>query len=199
MHKLIIGGPLTGKTQRLVQMYLDRPKGTGTLFLSFHEPNADDIQRRIKRAAGEVESRVMSFQRFIFWMLREYKADVDLPEYSNMNIGPRLIDATIADAKEKGIARLEYWSQDRNAQRFYARLGLPEISRHYRFRFKAPKDLNDRFLEDRVGLEYLYGACMPEEWPRVKKDYDVVTKHPLEPHLCIGYEIRDFSRKFSDG
>ena len=120
-----------------------------------------------------------------------------LPEYGKMDLGPRLIDATIADAKKKGFTRLEYWSQDRNAQRFYIRLGLPEISRHYRFRFKPPKDTNDHFLQDRVGIEYLYGACTPEEWPRVKKEYDIITKHPLEPHLCIGYDIRDFDRKFS--
>ena len=120
-----------------------------------------------------------------------------LPEYGKMDIGPRLIDATIADAKKKGITRLEYWSQDRNAQRFYVRLGLPEISRHYRFRFKPPKDTNDHFHQDNVGIEYLYGACIPEEWSRVKKEYDIITKHPLEPHLCIGYEIRDFNRRFS--
>ena len=43
---------------------------------------------------------------------------------------------------------------------------------------------------DFVGVEYLYGACMPEEWPLVKKKYDIIEKHPLEPHLCVGYEIR---------
>ena len=120
-----------------------------------------------------------------------------LPEYAKMDIGPQLIDATIADAKKKGFTRLEYWSQDRNAQRFYVRLGLPEISRHYRFRFKSPKDINNRLLQGGVALEYLYGACTPEEWPRIKKDYDIIEKHPLEPHLCIGYEISDFDRKFA--
>jgi GNAT superfamily N-acetyltransferase len=48
-------------------------------------------------------------------------------------LGIKLIDATIEDARKKGVTRLEYWSQDRNAQRFYMKLGLKEISRHYRF------------------------------------------------------------------
>jgi GNAT superfamily N-acetyltransferase len=113
-----------------------------------------------------------------------------LPEYGAMGIGKLLIDATVDDAKRKGFNRLEYWSQDRNAQRYYARLGLPEIGRHYRFRFKPPKDIEETLRKDYIGVEYLYGACMPEEWPLIKKKYDIVTKHPLEPHLCVGYEIR---------
>ena len=120
-----------------------------------------------------------------------------LPEYGKQNIGPRLIDATIEDAKKKGITRLEYWSQDRNAQRFYARLGLPEIGRHYRFRMQPPKDIAERLMQDQIGIEYVYAVCMPEDWPRVKKEHEIITKHPLEAHLCIGYEIRDFSRRFA--
>lgn len=122
-----------------------------------------------------------------------------LPEYPKMNIGPRLIDATVVDAKKKGITRLEYWSQDRNAQRFYARLGLPEISRHYRFRMQPPKDVADRLMQDNVGIEYVYAVCMPEEWPSVKKKYEILDRHPLEPHLCIGYEVRDFERCYAEG
>lgn len=121
-----------------------------------------------------------------------------LPEYPGHNIGPRLIDATIADAKRKGFDRLEYWSQDRNAQRFYMRLGLPEISRHWRFRFKPPAEFEAQQKAAGVGIEYCYGACLPEEWPRVKREYDIVTKHPLEPHLCIGYEIRDFETSYAE-
>lgn len=113
-----------------------------------------------------------------------------LPEYGGKNLGQMLIDATIEDAKKKGFKRLEYWSQDRRAQRFYARLALPEIGRHYRFRFKPPQEVTDSMMKDYVGIEYVYGACTPEEWPLVKEKFDIIEKHPLEPHLCIGYEIR---------
>ena len=113
-----------------------------------------------------------------------------LPEFSGHAIGKKLIEATVEDAKAKGFQRLEYWSQDRKAQRYYRRLGLAEIGRHYRFRIKPPQGVTDLMNEDFVGVEYLYGACTPEEWPFVKKKFDVVTKHPLEPHLCVGYEIR---------
>lgn len=113
-----------------------------------------------------------------------------LPEYAGRQIGKLLIEATVKDAAAKGFRRLEFWSQDRRAQRYYARLGLPEIGRHYRFRFKPPNDIADILLRDRVGIEYLYGVCLPEEWPLVKKKYEIIEKHPLEPHLCIGYELR---------
>ena len=113
-----------------------------------------------------------------------------LPECANLGLGPKLMDAATEDAKKKGIDRLEYWSQDRKAQRFYGRLGLKEIGRHYRFRIKPPKEVEDILLKDCVGIEYIYGACVPEEWPLIKKKHEVIQKHPLEPHLCIGYEVR---------
>ncbi len=113
-----------------------------------------------------------------------------LPEYSGHAIGKKLIDASVEDAKQKGFQRLEYWSQDRKAQRFYRRIGLAEIGRHYRFRIKPPQEVQDAMMKDFVGVEYLYAACTPEEWPLVKKKFDVLAKHPLEARLCVGYEIR---------
>jgi GNAT superfamily N-acetyltransferase len=113
-----------------------------------------------------------------------------LPEYTGYRIGQLLIDATVEDAKKKGFHRLEYWTQDRKAQRYYARIRMKEIGRHYRFRMRAPEEVKDVVGRNYIGIEYLYCACLPEEWPLVKEKYDIVTKHPLEPHLCIGYEIR---------
>jgi GNAT superfamily N-acetyltransferase len=113
-----------------------------------------------------------------------------LPEYSGHSIGSRLIEAAVEDAKLKGIFRLEYWTQDRKAQRFYQRLGLKEIGRHYRFRVKPPQPVSEFMDQCSVGVEYLYCACLPEQWPLVKEQFDVLEKHPMEPHLCIGYEIR---------
>ena len=113
-----------------------------------------------------------------------------LPEAAGHGIGKRLIDATIEDARRLGYHRLEYWSQDRGAQQYYQKLGLEEIGRHFRFRFRAPQQVQDRLMGDKLGVEYVYGVCVPEEWPIVKEKYDIVWRHPLEPHLCIGYEIR---------
>lgn len=113
-----------------------------------------------------------------------------LPEFAGMRLGKKLMDATMEDARRKGFSRLEYWSQDRGAQRFYRRLGLKEIGRHYRFRIKAPRDVADRMMQDYVGIEYLYCACTVEEWPLVKQKYEVIARPPLEPHLCVGFETR---------
>jgi len=113
-----------------------------------------------------------------------------LPEYAGRDLGKRLIDAAIADAKCKGIRRLEYWSQDRKAQRFYQRFGMNEIGRHYRFRIKPPGEFAALAKQKSFAIEYIYGVCLPEQWPLIKRKLEVIQKHPLEPHLCIGYEIR---------
>lgn len=113
-----------------------------------------------------------------------------LPQYGGSGLGKLLMDAAEADAKRLGFNRLEYWSQDRRAQRYYRRLGLKEISRHYRFRFKPSQPTQDEFMKDCVGIEYLYGACVPEEWPLVQEKYEIIRKPPLEPHLCVGFDLR---------
>jgi len=113
-----------------------------------------------------------------------------LPEYAGNQLGKRLIDASIEESKKKGIHRLEYWTQDRNAARFYARLGLKEIGRHYRFRMKPTEEIENILDKKYIGIEYIYACCLVEEWPLVKQKYEIIEKHPLEPHLCIGYEIR---------
>lgn len=113
-----------------------------------------------------------------------------LPECAGLGLGKMLIEAAVEDARRKGIHRLEYWSQDRRAQRFYVRYGMKEIGRHYRFRIEPPASVKEGLLEHCVGVEYLYCACMPEEWPLVKQKFKVIERHPLEPHLCVGYEIR---------
>lgn len=113
-----------------------------------------------------------------------------LPEFGGRDIGKMLIEATVEDAKKKGIHRLEYWSQDRRAQRYYARLGMKEIGRHYRFRMQPTEEIKDQMGRGRLVVEYLYCACRPEEWPLIKEQYSILNKHPLEPHLCVGYEIR---------
>ncbi len=112
-----------------------------------------------------------------------------LPEYAGHRIGQLLIDAAVEDAKRQGFNRLEFWSQDRTAQRFYRRINLPEIGRHYRFRMRSPQAVEELLKEDYVSVEYLYGLCAIEEWPLIKKKYDIIEKHPLEPHLCVGFEL----------
>ena len=113
-----------------------------------------------------------------------------LPEYARRGLGERLMAAAREDALRLGFHRLEYWTQDRSAQRFYRRIGLEEIGRHYRFRMKAPEEATKLLKTSGIGVEYIYAVCLPEEWPLVKDKYDIIEKHPLEPHLCVGFETR---------
>lgn len=113
-----------------------------------------------------------------------------LPEFAGHRLGGMLVDAAITDAKKLGFGRLEFWSQDRRAQRFYRRMGMNEIGRHYRFRLKPPEDVKSALLAHRMGVEYIYAVCAPEEWPLIQERFDVIRKPPLEPHLCVGFETR---------
>lgn len=113
-----------------------------------------------------------------------------LPECTGLQIGEKLIQAARDDAKRLGYHRLEYWTQDRKAQRYYRRIGMSEIGRHYRFRMRPPQNVADLLAADNISIEYLYGVCLPEDWPIVKQKQDILEEHPLEPHLCIGFEIR---------
>jgi hypothetical protein len=113
-----------------------------------------------------------------------------LPEYAGLGIGEKLMAATKEDARLLGYNRLEYWSQDRGAQRFYRRVGMKEIGRHYRFRMRAPQVVTDLLSAGNIGVEYIYAVCLPEEWPLVREKYEVLEEHPLEPHLCVGFEVR---------
>ena len=113
-----------------------------------------------------------------------------LPEWAGHGVGKLLVDAAVADAKAKGFGRLEYWTQDRKAQRYYHRLGMKRIGRHYRFRMRAPEDVKKALGDEGIGIEYLYCACMPENWPLLKQKHDIIEQPPLEPHLCVGYEVR---------
>jgi len=113
-----------------------------------------------------------------------------LPEYAGHNLGLQMIEVMKRRLSEKGIRRMEFWTQDPGAQQYYRKIGLREIQRHMRFRFKPDRWIK-RYLEERyIGVEYIYGVCLPEVYPLVKRQYEIMTRHPLEPHLCIGYEMR---------
>jgi len=113
-----------------------------------------------------------------------------LPEYAGHDIGRALIREAKERLIAKGVRRMEFWTQDENAQRYYQHLGMREIHRHYRFRIKPSQKIKSLLERDFIGCEYIYGACIPEVFDDVARKYEIIERHPLEPHLCIGYEIR---------
>ena len=97
---LILGGPLTGKTHRLIQIYLDdyrRPpsspsgKGVGgagtdgygkkdSLCLSFFDANAGNVRRILESKTNEPLPVITSLQRFVFSLLRDHAGLAGLPD-----------------------------------------------------------------------------------------------------------------------
>ncbi len=112
-----------------------------------------------------------------------------LPEYRGRRVGSALMDAAKKRLVAKGVHRMEFWTQDRDAERFYRRYGLREINRHYRFRFKPPPEIDQMLKDEHIGCEYVYGACIPDVWKDIQKKHEIITRHPLEPHLCVGFEM----------
>ena len=113
-----------------------------------------------------------------------------LPEYAGNDIGRMLMEEAKDRLIARGLHRMEFWSQDESAQRYYEHLGMKEINRHYRFRIKPSEKIKTLLERDFVGCEYIYGACVPEIFDEVKRRYEVIERRPLEPHLCVGYELR---------
>ncbi len=113
-----------------------------------------------------------------------------LPECAGHNIGMALIEEAKKRLTAKGVHRMEFWTQDENAKHYYEHKGMKEINRHYRFRIKPSRKIKELLERDFVGCEYIYGACVPEIFDEVRRRYEVIKRPPLEPHLCIGYEIR---------
>ena len=113
-----------------------------------------------------------------------------LPEYAGHNIGRVFIEEAKKRLIAKDVHRMEFWTQDESAQRYYEHLGMKEINRHYRFRIKPSRKIKEMLERDFVGCEHIYGACVPEIFDEVRRRYEVIERHPLEPHLCVGYEIK---------
>jgi hypothetical protein len=60
---------------------------------------------------------------------------------------------------------------------------MKEIGRHYRFRMRAPASVTEALAPDRMGIEYLYCACMPKSGPPSKRNTTSSETSPRTPPL----------------
>lgn len=113
-----------------------------------------------------------------------------VPALRGQGLGRALVQSAEERLLARGIRRMEFWSMDDNAQRFYQALGMREINRHWRFWVRPRReDLADRRPAS-FNPEYMHATASLEEWPKVAERWQVVTDPPLEPHLCYGFDHR---------
>jgi ribosomal protein S18 acetylase RimI-like enzyme len=129
-----------------------------------------------------------------------------LPDHRGRSLGRDLVTAAANRLREQGIQRMEFWSMDENAQRFYEHLGMAEINRHWRFwvRPDSREDAASVFLAGPPGeprstrapappslrIELACATASVADWPVVRSRAQVVETPPLEPHLCRGFDYR---------
>lgn len=113
-----------------------------------------------------------------------------VPNLRGRGVGRALVKEAEARLAQHGLRRMEFWSMDDNAQRFYESMKMKEINRHWRFWIRPKReDLLDR-RPPSFSPEVLHATCSIEDWPLVSERWQVATEPPLEPHLCFGFDHR---------
>lgn len=113
-----------------------------------------------------------------------------LQPYRGRGHGRGLVRAAETRLREAGIRRMEFWSMDPDAQKFYSRMGMREINRHWRFWARLGSRVEIPGLPPTVRLEIAQWTASEEDWPAARAALDVVDDPPLEPHICLGFEHR---------
>lgn len=117
-----------------------------------------------------------------------------LPGFRGRGLGRALIEAAAERLRGHGLRRMEFWSMDEGAQRFYERLGMAEMNRHWRFWARAglpPSTLgvNTAGIPS-LRVELVHATASVADWPRVSRECPVIETPPHEPHLCRGFDYR---------
>jgi nitroreductase/GNAT superfamily N-acetyltransferase len=120
-----------------------------------------------------------------------------LEEHRSKGIAKKLIEYTKLWLKENNIYRMEFWSQEKHAQKYYENLGMEEIERHWQFYTKLNKDIVSDLSKDTLGLYYAYASCKESKLEEVMKKYEVADLYGTKPLICKGYNY-DFGGEVHD-
>jgi len=130
-----------------------------------------------------------------------------LPGFRGRGLGRALIEAAAERLRGHGLQRMEFWSMDEGAQRFYERLGMAEMNRHWRFWARPAAGSPPLAADVTAGLppwtlgvntagipslrvELVHATASVADWPRVSRECPVIQTPPHEPHLCRGFDYR---------
>lgn len=114
-------------------------------------------------------------------------------DYRGRGVGEKLIDRAHEKMREKyGINKSIWYSQDKNAQKYYEKHGMKEIARHWQFSVNPNEEQKEKFLKYNFDCWEMRGSCNPENFEKIKEKFNVVEDDDaLSPRLCIGYQYID--------
>jgi hypothetical protein len=92
--------------------------------------------------------------------------------------------------KSHNIIKSIWYSQDEGSQKYYERIGMKEIDRHWQFSIYPDERIKEIFERDGFKCWTIRGEFSIEDFETVKNRYDIVEDDdPINPKICIGYEF----------
>jgi|AntRauTorcE11897_2_1112592.scaffolds.fasta_scaffold03477_7 ribosomal protein S18 acetylase RimI-like enzyme len=135
----------------------------------------------------EINSKVIDFIKDDYGFVWEFGIHRD---YRGLSLGKKLIDKTHQILREKyNINKSIWFSQDKRAQKYYEKLDMKVIERHWQFSVNPDVELKDKLLQKGFNCWNMRGECAVEEFEKVKEKFDLIEKDDaLQPRLCIDYQ-----------
>jgi ribosomal protein S18 acetylase RimI-like enzyme len=111
--------------------------------------------------------------------------------YRGNNIGKMLIYEAHKIMRDKYEINKSIWySQDLKAQKYYEKLGMKEIERHWQFSINPTNEQLGMFKKDGFICWEMRGSCSIEDFYKVKEKFKIIEDDDaLKPRICIGYEF----------
>jgi len=107
-----------------------------------------------------------------------------LPEFRRRGIGTKLLDEGIERGKQLGMKRLEAWSIEPNAWKFYEKYGFKKFFEYHHVLISGRGKLKV-FDKDGLHITEIYAHVMPETDLKA-----IIEKYqPKEIFPCRGYEL----------
>jgi len=134
----------------------------------------------------EIKADVIDFVKGDYGFVWEFGVH---REHRGNSLGKRLINKTHQLMRDKfNINRSIWFSQDKRAQKYYERLGMQEIERHWQFLVKPDQKLKNSLLEKGFNCWNMRGECKTEDLAKVKENFELIEDDDaLKSRLCIGY------------
>ncbi|WP_079710339.1 GNAT family N-acetyltransferase [Paraliobacillus ryukyuensis] len=113
--------------------------------------------------------------------------------YRRNGIGKQLISAVHQRMRSQFMINRSIWySQDKQAQQFYEKMGMVEIARHWQFSVVPNEQHKSLFKQNKFDCWEMRGSCAVEDFEEVKQTFKLIEDDDtLNPQICIGYEWID--------